>query len=90
MRLKMVNCKAQIAANSGTIGKICNAAIDDFKLIDAVHDLIRGSLIVGFAEMSVINTAGGWKPAPLPVDDKCLSGRPGQGHLILAREICYA
>ncbi len=44
MRFKIVNCKAQIAANSGTIGKICNAAVDDFKLIDAVHDLIRGSL----------------------------------------------
>ena len=44
MRIKIAKCKAQIAGNSGTIGKICNAAVGDFKLIDAVHELIRGSL----------------------------------------------
>ena len=37
-------CKAQVAGNSGTMSKICNAAIVDFRRIDAIHELIRGSL----------------------------------------------
>ena len=44
MRFKIVKCKARNAVNIGYIYKFCNAAVDDFKLIDAVHDLIRGSL----------------------------------------------
>jgi hypothetical protein len=44
MRFEMVSGKARIAANSWTIGKIRNAAGGRFGLIDAVHELIRGSL----------------------------------------------
>jgi len=44
MRFKITECKAQIAGNSQTIAKICNAAIGDFGLIDDDHELIRGSL----------------------------------------------
>jgi hypothetical protein len=43
MRIKIAHCKAPIAGNSETIGKIGNAAVGDFKLIGAVHELIRGS-----------------------------------------------
>ena len=39
-----VSGKARIAGNSWTIGKIRNAAGGRFGLIDAVHELIRGSL----------------------------------------------
>ena len=46
MRFETVSGKARIAANSRTIGKIRNAAGDRFGLIDAVHELIRGSLKV--------------------------------------------
>ena len=46
MRFETVSGKARIAANSRTIGKIRNAAGGRFGLIDAVHELIRGSLIV--------------------------------------------
>jgi hypothetical protein len=44
MRFEPVSGKARIAANSRTIGKIRNAAGGRFGLIDAVHELIRGSL----------------------------------------------
>ena len=44
MRFETVSGKARIAANSRTIGKIRNAAGGRFGLIDAVHELIRGSL----------------------------------------------
>ena len=44
MRFKIAKCKAQIADNSQTINKICNAAIGNFGFIDAGHELIRGSL----------------------------------------------
>ena len=44
MRFKIAKCKAQIAGNSRTITKICNAAIGDFGLIDSDHELIRGPL----------------------------------------------
>ena len=44
MRFETVSGKARIAANSWTIGKIRNAAGGRFGLIDAVHELIRGSL----------------------------------------------
>ena len=44
MRFRITKCKAQIAGNSRTIAKICNAAIGDFGLIDADHELIRGSI----------------------------------------------
>jgi len=44
MRSETVSCKARIAGNSWTIGKIRNAAGGRFGLIDAVHELIRGSL----------------------------------------------
>ena len=44
MRLRITKCKAQIAGNSRTIAKICNAAIGDFGLIGADHELIRGPL----------------------------------------------
>ena len=46
MRFETVSGKARIAADSRTIGKIRNAAGGRFGLIDAVHELIRGSLIV--------------------------------------------
>jgi len=36
--------KAQIVGNSRTIAKTCNAAVGDFGLIGAGHELIRGSL----------------------------------------------
>jgi hypothetical protein len=36
-----LGCKAQIAGNSQTIAKICNAAVGDFGLIGADHELIR-------------------------------------------------
>jgi len=44
MRFKITKGKAQIAGNSRTIAKICNAAIGDFGFIDADHELVRGSL----------------------------------------------
>jgi len=44
MRFETVSGKARIAANSPTIGKIRNAEGGRFGLIDAVHELIRGSL----------------------------------------------
>ena len=44
MRFETVSGKARIAANSRTIGKIRNAAGGRFGLIDAVHELISGSL----------------------------------------------
>jgi hypothetical protein len=44
MRIKIAHCKAQTAGNSETIGKVWNAVVGDFKLIDAVHELIGGSL----------------------------------------------
>jgi hypothetical protein len=44
MIFEMVACKAWIAGNSGTIGKIHNAAGEHFGFIGAVHELIRGSL----------------------------------------------
>jgi hypothetical protein len=44
MRFETVSGKARIAANSWTIGKIRNAAGGRFGLIDAVHELISGSL----------------------------------------------
>jgi len=44
MRFRITKCKAQIADNSRTIAKIYNAAIGDFGLINADHELIRGSL----------------------------------------------
>ena len=46
MRFKIAKGKAQIAGNSQTITKICNAAIGDFWLIDADHELIRGPLVL--------------------------------------------
>jgi len=39
----MIQRKAWIAANSGTIGKIRNAAMDDFNRKVTFHELIRGS-----------------------------------------------
>jgi hypothetical protein len=45
MRFETVSGKARVAANSWTIGKIRNAAGGRFGLIDAVHELIRGSLM---------------------------------------------
>ncbi len=48
MRFEMVSGKARIAANSWTIGKIRNAAGGRFGLIDAVHELIRGSLSLSY------------------------------------------
>ncbi len=49
MRFDVVSGKARIAGNSWTIGKIRNAAGGRFGLIDAVHELIRGSLsLAGF------------------------------------------
>jgi len=45
MKSEMVGCKARIAANSGTIGKIRNIAGGRFGYIGAVHELIRGSLV---------------------------------------------
>ena len=44
MRFETVSGKARIAANSRTIGKIRNAEGGRFGLIDAVHELIRGSI----------------------------------------------
>ena len=44
MRIKIVKCEAQNAVNIGNISKFCNEAADDFKLMDAGHDLFRGSL----------------------------------------------
>ena len=41
---EMGRIKAQFAGNSWTIAKICNAVTGDFGLIDADHELIRGSL----------------------------------------------
>ena len=41
-------CKAQIEGNSRTIAKICNAAVGDYGLIDADHELVRGSLRARF------------------------------------------
>ena len=46
MRFKIAKCKAQIAGNSRTIAKICNEAVGDFGLIDADHELIRGSFSI--------------------------------------------
>jgi len=61
MKIKIVKCEARNAVNIGNIDKFralrdsasfpeevplgCNEAIDDFKLMDAGHDLFRGSLI---------------------------------------------
>jgi hypothetical protein len=44
MRIKIVKCEAQNAVNIGNIDKFCNEAVGDFKLMDAVHNLFRGSL----------------------------------------------
>jgi len=44
MRIKIVKCEARNAVNIGNIDKFRNEAIDDFKLMDAGHDLFRGSL----------------------------------------------
>jgi len=46
MRFKIVKCKAKTAGNSGTIAKVCNAAVDGFKLIGAVHYFIRGPILL--------------------------------------------
>jgi hypothetical protein len=47
MIFEMVAGKTWIAGNSGTIGKIHNAAGEHFGFIGAVHELIRGSLYTG-------------------------------------------
>ena len=44
MIFKITKCKVQISGNSRTIAKIFNAVVGDFGLIDADHELIRGSL----------------------------------------------
>ena len=44
MRIKIVKCEARNAVNIGNINKFRNDAVDDFKLIDAEHDLFRGFL----------------------------------------------
>ena len=44
MRIKIVKCKARNAVNIGNIDKFLNKAVGDFKLMDAGHDLFRGSL----------------------------------------------
>jgi hypothetical protein len=49
MRIKIVKCEARNAVNIGNIDKFRNEAVDDFKLMDAGHDLFRGSLSVCLA-----------------------------------------
>ena len=44
MRIKIVKCEARNAVNIGNIDKFRNDAVDDYKLMDASHDLFRGSL----------------------------------------------
>jgi hypothetical protein len=44
MRIKIVKCEARNAVNIGNIDKFCNEAVGGFKLMDAGHDLFRGSL----------------------------------------------
>ena len=48
MRIKIVKCEARNAVNIGNIDKFRNEAVGDFKLMDAGHDLFRGSLIRSF------------------------------------------
>jgi hypothetical protein len=58
MRFETVSGKARIAANSWTIGKIRNAAGGRFGLIDAVHELIRGSLVFCAGDQFTISGTG--------------------------------
>ena len=44
MRIKIVKGEARNAVNIGNIDKFRNEAVGDFKLMDAGHDLFRGSL----------------------------------------------
>ena len=44
MRIKIVKCEARNAVNIGNIDKFRNKAVGDFKIMDAGHDLFRGSL----------------------------------------------
>jgi hypothetical protein len=55
MRIKIVKCEARNAVNIENIDKFRNEAVGDFKLMDADHDLFRGSLIY----MTTINAFSG-------------------------------
>jgi hypothetical protein len=48
MRIKIVKCEARNAVNIGNIDKFRNEAVGDSKLMDAGHDLFRGSLNIRF------------------------------------------
>ena len=61
MRFKLAKDQAQIAGNSQTITRTCNAIIGDFWLIDADQELISGSFIE--------RRSPGWKDIPTEVCD---------------------
>ena len=44
MRIKIDKCETRNAVNIVNIGKFRNEAVGEFKLMDAGHDLFRGSL----------------------------------------------
>jgi hypothetical protein len=44
LRAESFQHKARIAANSRSIGKICNAVMEGFRRQAAFHELITGSL----------------------------------------------
>ena len=57
MRIKIVKCEARNAVNIGNIDKFRNKAVGDFKIMDAGHDLFRGSLMLSYSficEIAVI------------------------------------
>jgi hypothetical protein len=43
MRIKIAKCEARNAVDTGNIDKFRNEAVGDYKLMDAGHDLFRGS-----------------------------------------------
>ncbi len=51
MKVKIIQIEARIAANSGSICKICNEKLDNFNLHKIVHELIRDSLIVTISDI---------------------------------------
>jgi hypothetical protein len=52
MRIKIVKCEARNAVNIENIDKFRNKAVGDYKLMDAGHDLFRGSLEIWLSRLT--------------------------------------
>jgi hypothetical protein len=60
MRIKIVKCEARNAVNIENIDKFRNEAVGDSKLMEADHDLFRGSL-----GLCMVHASGNFNGFPL-------------------------